>query len=288
MNKNFIDTLRFKSYKLFFFLVVFFSQITSISSDIKYVLGARDAGLFSNFLGVLNLLVWCKKNNKFLVVYWNRSSPYYIPQGYNGSFNVWEYYFEPVSDLFYENNDPIHCEYTAPDGFAINAHSKLSKEFRNYIYNEAIEPYIRLKSNINKKINDFYIKHMQGRHTIGIHLRGTDKYIEIPQVSPEMILQKAKQEALSDSQFFVATDENSLLELAKKTLPGKIIYYDAHRSIDGKSLHGSTTDKAQLGEEVLIEVMLLSHCNKLIHTYSNVSAAVLFFNPEIESFVLSV
>lgn len=38
----------------------------------------------------------------------------------------------------------------------------------------------------------------------------------------------------------------------------------------------------EMGEDVLVETMLLSRCNHFVHTISNVSTAALFFNPDLE------
>lgn len=268
------------------------SAIAGISSH-KHVIGARWVGMFSNFLGAINHLDWCLRNNKIPVVYWVAPCMFYTGNIYNGSTNVWEYYFEPVSGLSYSPQDIIHNDYHAPDGSHIywifNAQTQPSKEKRRDIYNRIIKPFIKLNAIVQKKVDTFFETQMQGKHTIGIHLRGTDKWGEVKQVSPTTILQEAQRHAGPDTQFFIATDENSLLELAKKTLQGNVIAYDSHRSQDGKPIHYFRPEFPMevVGEEVVIEVMLLARCNKLIHTCSNVSTSVLFLNPELENILLS-
>ncbi|MDR3550121.1 MAG: hypothetical protein P4L31_01810, partial [Candidatus Babeliales bacterium] len=59
----------------------------------------------------------------------------------------------------------------------------------------------------------------------------------------------------------------------------KIIYYDCFRSDNGNPLHFRKPSPGQLGQDVLIEALLLSRCNALVHTYSNVSTGALYFNP---------
>ncbi|MDR3550762.1 MAG: hypothetical protein P4L31_05070, partial [Candidatus Babeliales bacterium] len=66
----------------------------------KHVIGVHPgAGFFSAFLGALNQLDWCQRTKKTPVVYWDDRSLYYDSKGFNGSRNVWEYYFKPVSHL---------------------------------------------------------------------------------------------------------------------------------------------------------------------------------------------
>lgn len=264
-----------------------------IASAQKHVIGAREAGLFSNFLAVLNHTDWCLRNKHSPVVYWGQSSYYYTPAVYNGSVNAWEYYFEPTSSFSYEYGDVVDYNYPAPDGYYIrymfDEKSQPNKQERWEIYLRLIEPYIRLNKVVQSKIDTFYDEHMRDKHVIGIHLRGTDKKSEVAPVPINVILQEAKKQAAPDSYFFVATDDATLLDAAKKSLKERIIYCMSHqRSSDGRALHyNSRHRKACLGEEVVIEAMLLARCNKMIHTNSNVSTAVLFLNPDLENIMLS-
>lgn len=115
-------------------------------------------------------------------------------------------------------------------------------------------------------------------------MRGTDKWKETRPVDPEIILAEANKYADLGYQFLVASDENKLLEMAKSTLRSKAIFYDAKRSDDDKPVYRYSN--AKMGEEVLIEAQLLARCDKFIHTKSNVSTAVLFFNPNLENTLL--
>jgi hypothetical protein len=260
------------------------------------------AGLFGVFFGVLNNLMWCEKNDVIPVVCWDKASYYYVKEGYNGSTEPWEYYFEPVSDISveeakkrsdaffnyrFEDPDRGHIPRTGCHNAYYRRH--LNKKYRK-VLNQVIQKYIRVKPTILEQVDRFYEQNMAGKITIGIHLRGTDKVQEAAQVTPEMICAKAHEiaQGIPGCQFFVATDETRLLEEMKKLLKGPVLSFDCHRSSNGKPLHigGNKDTKAQVGEEVLIEALLLSRCNKLVHTRSNVSSAVLFMNADLENFVV--
>jgi hypothetical protein len=253
----------------------------------KHVIGCRkDAGLFFNFFTVLNNLAWCDRNNKTPVVFWDEHSCYYDPAGYNGSTNVWNYYFKPVSFLNYEKGDTIWREYYGPDNTGLSKRPLSSDNIVNYRKRgyRLIKKYIHLRSAVKHAIQEFYKAHMEGCYTIGLHLRGTDKYTEVPQVPVEEIIERANTEAINHPgcQFFVATDEQALLEKAHALLQGKVLYTTAFRSTTSQEVHHQNPinySKACLGEDVVIDVFLLSKCDLLIHTRSNVSWAALFFNP---------
>jgi hypothetical protein len=249
-------------------------------------------GLFVNFGLVLSNLDWCIRKHVTPVVYWNETCLYYTKDGYNGSHNVWEYYFEPVSSASY-NGEPLYTRYCDPDGHFINItfepHNQATKAERRKVYETVVRPFIRLNPLVQEKINAFFDEHLRGKHTIGIHLRGTDKYKDVKLVDPRLILEEAQRHARPDSQFFIATDEQALLGLAIKTLQGNVITYDSHRSLDGKPLHHDGIYPPHLiGEEVVVEAWLLSLCDLMVHSdRSNVSGAVLFLNPELDNVMLA-
>lgn len=288
--------------KIIFYLVLFFPlnvHIVSVEKDI-YIIGNSisypPGGFFFQFFAVLNQLEWCERNNKVPVVYWGNDSLYFEAEGYNGEKNnVWEYYFEQVSDQSYPNGHPVSHSFYPDTNFGIYKGASSFKEIislnRRWVH-ILIKKFIHIKPIIMQKIEDFFKKNMENKFTIGIHMRGTDKQIEVKPVEVKKFFDEANKIASQHPvcQFFVATDEEKLLEAAIQNLRGKVIFYDALRSSSKEPLHYSANlpsiNKAKLGEDVLIDAQLLSRCNILIHANSNVAAAVLFFNDHLEHIFL--
>lgn len=273
--------IRMKGTFIFVFLTVTALMHKAIAvPNEKHSIGVHASGFFSSFTGVLNQLFWCEKNDKIPVVYWDKRSFYYNESGFNGSHNVWEYYFEPVSLLQYDQGDIINYSYSiGPSNFYYASTDSL-KRAQAYAL---ISKYIKVNKTVQNKIDFFYQQNMLNKNTIGIHLRGTDKYKEEKLISVQQIAQVALDCANEDTQFLIATDEQQLLKALTALLKGhKIIYYDCYRSSNGQPIHHRKPSPAQAGEDVLVEVLLLSKCDMFIHTLSNVSAGVLYFNPELE------
>jgi hypothetical protein len=285
----------------------------------KMVRGCVGYGFMAEFSWVLNFLDYCSANSIEPVIYWDTSFSYYAPQGYNGSLNAWEYYFEPVSKCIYERGDTInkdihynrpsliwdYNEYitrmdlcsaqelrsfksVTPGQFATHVsyphgHQHLyNQELRAHVKNSIIDRYIRIKQPIQTKIDTFVQKYMVGRKTIGIHLRGKHTYGEVPFVSLEEIFKEANAHAAPDVQFLIATDQQQLLNQAKKNLKGNVIAYSCPRFDKTTSPIPGSTLNPRLGEEVLIETILLSQCDFFIHTLSMVSTVALYFNPTLK------
>ncbi len=259
----------------------------------NHVIGYQiGAGLFYNFLGVINNIQYCKKNSLHPIVYWGKDSLYYEEAGYQGRKNAWEYYFEPLSDQTYTNGDAVWPTNCAPDGSKIvpiwEGHCEVyeKKEFRESAHT-IIREYIKTRPYLTAKIESFFQLHMVGKKTIGIHLRGTDKKLEVSPINPDDLLNDANilAQNFPGCQFFVATDEDRLLKKAQSILNGKVISYEAYRSENGQPIHYGNNlrgARARLGEEVIIEAILLSRCDFFLHTCSSVSTAVLFLNPKLD------
>jgi hypothetical protein len=269
---------------------VFVGNATTLCD--KFVIGGRaDCGFFSNFLGVLNNLHWCEKTNQIPVVYWPKAGLYYDIRGCNGiiSDNIWDYYFYPVSALEYNSQDKINFSPFPPDSFCVATHPNTSapypdKYWRNYM-NNFIKKYIRIKETTLAKIEKFYKENIEGKYTISIHIRGTDKFVEVNPVALDHIFETANKYV--PCQFLVATDDERILNEAKKKLKGNMIYYNSCRVNRVTGVHNNLhscayQSRAYLGEEALIDCILLSRCSRLIHTWSNLSIAALLFNPELE------
>jgi hypothetical protein len=129
---------------------------------------------------------------------------------------------------------------------------------------------------------------MAGKHTIGIHLRGKHVGNEVKYPPLQKIFDEANKHASSKTQFFVATDQINLLNAAIKSLKGPVVFYDCFRTDQGSTAPCPTGfffpidySKARLGEDVLVETFLLSQCDFMIHTISNVPLVATYFNPEL-------
>jgi len=252
------------------------------------------AGFFASFLTTLSHVIWHDKTYVPLWVYWGDKNLYYQAGGYNGSTNVWEYYFEPIK---YNIDELRPCKNLTGDiaPGCIKCMSFQTNEYRDPMYRrwvkKYIDKYIKIKAPIRHKINTFYYTNMAGKFNVGLHLRRTDHSLEV--ITSKIIDYINEANKYEGAQFFVATDDANALEFCKKKLNGKVIYYDSFRSVTGEPIHQPVDikrpkmpRKAQYGEEVLIDAQLLSKCDVLIHGLSNVSTAALFFNPEMKEMQL--
>lgn len=200
--------------------------------------------------------------------------------------NWWEYYFEPI-ELGIQDEHTVVKRFSKKmkEDCAYNAISTISRE-RAY---ELIQKYVLIKPHIQEKIDTFVENHFSNTYVIGVHYRGTDKCSEASLVSYaevyntlENIIIECKQAGHCNYKIFIATEDARFLDyMQEHSDPAYLCYYPAIRSRNGKPIHFDRSNSYRLGEEALIDCILLSKCSLLLRTQSNLSASAGNFNPQL-------
>lgn len=266
-----------------FLLYVFLlaSTFSGIFAEEKpYIeLHCRDrAGLFSIFHDILGMLKYYDKGlYQGIEINFEKEGQYYSPEYGDNWFN---YYCEPIR--FGERKNVLRLYGNAPGVRDCEIEKLTTRHEAKYL----IDKYIRFKPHILERIEQFEIEHLVGHYVIGVHYRGTDKFIEeAPFVSYHAVVQAIKKRIKSlrneAYKIFVATDEQDLINYLEHSFGNKVCYTDSIRSIDGIPLHFSNHDRYQCGEDAIVDAVLLSRGQYLIRTSSNLSRWSTFFNPDI-------
>lgn len=258
-------------------------------------------GFFANFMFVLdNLIISSERGLIPIVDMQNYKTLYSEDKIIFETRNTWEYYFEQVSpftlDEVYDSKNIIlsSMEYPMYKGLYYNNKnneipSKEQIQYLNFILNK----YINIKPNIMKKFNEEYKKIQKYNRVLGVHVRGTDMYVEgrhhpVPSYKVKdikyikRIILENKIEAI-----LLCSDESKIIDIFKSEFGDKCICTSSLRAKEGSHL-GIHVDKSLsktrdnhnylLGKEVLIDSLLLSKCNFLLCGPSNVAFASMIFN----------
>ncbi len=278
-------------------------------------------GFFSAFLQVLDNLRWCEQNNYKPIIQWGSDSQYYIPEGYNGSYNVWEYYFEPMNieitskDIIKENHNNFLLKEIPQNfghrniktsGLRVKPNWNIVDDFWRNEANRVINKYVKIKPSITSKINKFYQDNLQKNSTkIAVHLRGGRGAKELYhkdniqlEYYRDCIKEWLKENNINDYGIFVASDSNEAIEFMKENFKN-VKSYPCHRTnnyyIKGKPYHEvqevgwnpkgkqfMPEKRAVIGEEALIESQLLSKCDIMFHHDSLLAIGAANFNPNLK------
>ena len=247
-------------------------------------------------------------------------------QSEDEGYSCWEHFFEPVTN--HTIKEALGSEHEISDIFQVGFHdldlASLSDKFLIYnlhsytplnlwvhCYNNSpslqehrekvglyIKKFVKVKEEIAKKV-DTFTKERFSENTIGVHIRGTDKSSESyigqrPHITVDDYItgtERALKES-PDATLFVASDNNEAIAKMFKSFPkNKIVVYNCTRMSSYSSylpVHLSSAVSPLLGEEALIDCLLLSKCKHIVCTDSNLAATALYFNPEAEMTFINI
>jgi hypothetical protein len=119
----------------------------------------------------------------------------------------------------------------------------------------------------NKFINDT---------TLGLHIRGTDKFTEIVPPNIDSVISNIRS-ILNDSivnNIFLATDDKYYKDIILNEFGDLVKTRDVTISLDRKPIH-FIDDRSNINLEVMTDVYLLSKCSHFFYCFSNVSYSAL-------------
>lgn len=164
-----------------------------------------------------------------------------------------------------------------------------------------LDNFIRPRAYLLKRVNDFFLRHMAGHYLIGVHARGTDATsnqelrtfrqgsLVLSRYSAEI---RRILEIHPTAKIFVASDEQSSLSHLARAFPHRVIAYDSVRHQGGEAAGKGPTGwimpayiardrdvAAKNGEDAVIEYLLLSRCDYLVHNGSSLARTTLLNAP---------
>jgi hypothetical protein len=157
-----------------------------------------------------------------------------------------------------------------------NAHTIANIEnlqLKNKIFNNILQiksENITMFENIRTQLNI-------NNNTLGVHIRGTDKVVELPAIDINNVFDKIDYMlTLYDiSNIFISTDDMKYLNPLICRYGSRICYNNVIRSNNSEPIHFDYTARNQLNSEVLSDTYILSKCKYFIYCFSNVSLLAL-------------
>ena len=103
----------------------------------------------------------------------------------NNSYNVWDYYFKPVSkyklEEVYKSKNVLICDNrTSEKGFSLSNYKSKFKYFNGFQYldnrhKKIVKKYIKINKNILKESDRFVEKNFRNKKILGVCFRGSDQ-----------------------------------------------------------------------------------------------------------------
>lgn len=166
-----------------------------------------------------------------------------------------------------------------------------------------LDGFVHPRTYVRHKVDRFYARHMAGHHIIGVHARGTDA-VSSEELRPHrqgsLVLGRyiAEIQRLLDdrptAKIFVASDDESSMDILRRAFPKRVISYASVRHRGGETAGQGPTGwimpayiaadrnvAARNGEDAVVEYLLLSACDYLVHNGSSLARTVLLNAPNL-------
>lgn len=232
-------------------------------------------------------LAFAERYNMVPVIDWTDKGPYYEKNGVNGIKNPFEYYYYPVSEVSVEDvNESYNVSYYSRNSNGISNIKYGNEENLEVDYIYFNRKYMKLKEDVQLKIDEQVKKLLNNKKTLAVQVRGVEwgniKGHPIP-LSLEKYTEEIDKaiELYGFEQIFLATDSEDTIEYLDNKYKGKIVFYNdvARASKGSKTLAifdpniKRENNNYLMGFEVLRDMLTLSYCDGLIAGYSNISFA---------------
>lgn len=153
--------------------------------------------------------------------------------------------------------------------------------------------YVAFKPEIETKVASFCAQYDIGAGSLGVHYRGTDKGTEADRVSYDNALAAIRSEGSKNpgARIFVASDEQRFVDhIVAAFPPGQVCAYaDSARATEQTPLHlgGREAGNFEMGQDALINCLILSRCGTVVRTCSLLSSWASIFNPALDVVLLN-
>ena len=242
-------------------------------------------GMFSNINYILHHLYICDKLECTPIIdFKNFPTKYNEPNIINKSYNMWDYYFEPIND--YKLDDIYQSKFVI---ISSNKTNKI-KEFDSFQnlsqkHHNLFLKYFKVNKDIMNEIETFKNKNFINKKVLGVHFRGTDMKIQERHPFPPTIQQMV---GLIDAEIkknnydviYLVTEDSKYYEKLSKKYKERLCSYNSYRTnkFDVFDNQKRQNHRFNIGKENLIDMYLLSETNGIVCSESHIPDAAKFIN----------
>ena len=226
--------------------------------------------------------------------------------------NIWEYFWHPVFGLSYTDVEAL-LEQGRLSKFQVKNFSDQEIHFwheydrdrvgtfwlrdnpddpakwmaaKRELGRKYVSDFISVRSQIREKADEFAVQAFDGSYLFAVHIRGTDFAYAEPtghQHYFDAIEKIIHQKKLTNYQVFLATDQAQFVDLFKAHFGDRLVIYDSARGSGFVApFKLRDVDPYKKGEDVLIDILLLSKGDHLLKCAASVGEYAAWFAPDIE------
>jgi hypothetical protein len=257
-------------------------------------------GFYSNFFSAVSNIITCHQQG--LVPYVNSNKTAFV-EGFTvdggaplNAENPWDWWFDQET--------PANDDVTIPIDF--NPTINFSHEQRVWqrhdvpFVKEILNKYIHIKKDILEKVNDYKTKNFDGHVVLGVMARGSEMNDIHPQYGNQTIetwVEETKNILNKHPEIdviFLVTEDSNYIPIFLNDFPGTLYLNDVFRKTNEKledmirfslfyCIANTRKDHSKiLGEECLVQGLLLSKCDYLLIKQCGTSSAAIVYGDNIK------
>ena len=217
--------------------------------------------------------------------------------------NMWEQYFQPVSDVVPGAGHVLHA---LPSKALWKLHQRGDDSVFAYYYGvhsakrgydeawyrsmrlraHGLLKHVSLKPHVQDAVDDFWRRELAARWPVlGLHVRGTDKD---PAIGGSIVPPRSYAPHIDsylashpNATLFVATDSPAALQWMRQRYGARVVAREALRSEGNAFLDTRLRDNYRKGLDVLLDALLLSRCDFLLKSSSAVGEFAIYWSPRL-------
>lgn len=255
------------------------------------VVSAWNGGFFSHVNRVVNHLHHSLGGNgcEAIRVDWRVGEhiPLFI-YGTERDGELWRHFFEPLDFPEAPATERFTWEYADLSMTGLHAYRMYKRGDRwRTIYGRAFDEHVRVREGIRRRVLEIWKDGGDPRHAIGVHYRHPGHDHECPRASPplEVFIERTRRLLGSNRSTLVvlATDVHEALEAFRAEFGERLLVQPnvVRAGMEEDQDDYGAIPSVKLGEQALIDVLLLARCEALLHVVSNIATAVGYINPRL-------
>ncbi|KAL9962944.1 hypothetical protein ACROYT_G032102 [Oculina patagonica] len=235
--------------------------------------------------------------------------------------NSWDWYFEPVNHGLESKVENVFCPLRLDGPDYLDVGTIIDNSFKNRTVvdgfenariittqermrvNKLIQQYVKPNSRIKEKVRMFYQRYLAGFTVLGVHVRGTDHWMETSERRLPSLMSWVKRarsilETLPrQRKIFIASDNHEVIHMFVSLFGKETVVFT--KAVRAKAYHSEIAPhkfifkhnaadpyEQEIGTQVLIDILLLAKCDHFLHTESSVVSLASYFNPHMTSYFL--
>jgi hypothetical protein len=207
--------------------------------------------------------------------------------------NTWLHFFERLDFPAMPPTRVETCEYATSRACRISAMDayatyKVDANWRRD-YHRLFTRFIRVRPFITERVEALHRARMKGRFCVGVHYRNPLHASELlrPMPPPEAFIAQVRKllPFWRRSVIVLASDFEPAVTAFRAAFGDRLVLQPAvarASALTDQMHHGVAPPDLALGEQVLVDCLLLARCHVLLHVTSNVATAAGYINPALE------